>query len=952
MIKLSKGRKFSLANLTFFVGVLVVWLPKDAEGAPVVQLTSPDRATVVVPEGTGLLIEVEISDDSLPDSPENSSVSWSVLEAPDGGTVTFSPPHGPATVASFNLPGFYRILISATNDGVNTGTEELAVYTGILPNKNPGPLDAIVHFAMDEGKGIRTSERRGGNSNGRLVNGADWTGPNGGISGTGILLDGIDDEINFEIEIENDTHLSKERTISLWFKADDPLRETKQVLYQENGIKFRGFNVYLEAGKLYVGGWTDETGLTGGNVLQEIFLSTELVDTNWHHVGLILKDDPRRLHIGFKAFLDGEEFPNGGGNTFREDFNYWYFQISFSMGSNGGAARYHDGVVMEPGDHFAGIVDEFQLWNRGLDPDEVRELSTIENFLEFPVGPELTLSSVDHSAGSVVIPPGMGIVLDGDTPGNGSLETEWETVIAPQGGEVRFDNPAHPSTLATFSNPGYYKLRLSADYNRQKSALDVDAHAGLEAGSNFPSPREVVYLSMDEGSGDTAGNAADGSRPGILSNPSGWTSEGGGISGTAIQLDGIGDYIEVNTGNPIQYPVEKISLALWMKPNETGTGEKEIVFQLGDSSAGINTYLDGDLLYFGSWNEGDSSRGTFLAVPITRGRWHHVALVFDPDSSGFYEDGLRGYLNGRQVASGRAASGMDSRMDQSTLGAQLQGSHFHDGMAEEGLRYAFSGILDEFHFYQDHSLTIDEIGMLYAFGNVGPTVDTSPDQVVVLPSSTVLLEGISTDDGRWESPVTYSWHILDGPGTGRLQPLGENSAFADFGRLILGSYRIALGAYDGQVTTFDELMVTVRQPTPFERYMQGFPAIAVEDRTYHADPDGDNWSNLVEYALGGAPDVGETYYQLGLKHELVMEAGFLYPEFRYPRRRDAAQRGLRYEFQVSDDLSTDSWTTRGYYVLEVIPIDEIFEEVRLTIRDPVDSANSRIFGRVRVIIDE
>ena len=48
----------------------------------------------------------------------------------------------------------------------------------------------------------------------------------------------------------------------------------------------------------------------------------------------------------------------------------------------------------------------------------------------------------------------------------------------------------------------------------------------------------------------------------------------------------------------------------------------------------------------------------------------------------------------------------------------------------------------------------------------------------------------------------------------------------------------------------------------------------------------------------------------------------------------------------------DSWTNRGFYVLEVIPIDEIFEEVRLTIADPIDSANSRIFGRVRVVIDE
>ncbi len=286
-------------------------------------------------------------------------------------------------------------------------------------------------------------------------------------------------------------------------------------------------------------------------------------------------------------------------------------------------------------------------------------------------------------------------------------------------------------------------------------------------------------------------------------------------------------------------------------------------------------------------------------------------------------------------------------MDQRTLGKGSQRARFHDGPASSDVNYAFRGILDEFHAYNDHALTIDEIGMLYAFGNIGPTVDAGPDQFE-LPPRKFTLEGSSTDDGRWSSPVTYSWHILNGPGEDSFRLLESNGASAQIDFSEGGSYRFALGAFDSQVTTFDELMVTVRHPNPFERFMHGFPAIAVEDRSHDGDPDGDRRSNLAEYALGGAPDVSETYYQLGLRHELVREAGDWYAEFRYPQRRDAAQRGLRYAFEVSDDLSAGSWMDRGYTVMNITPMDEVFEEVRLRMDEPLDSANSRLFGRVRV----
>ena len=408
-----------------------IGIPEDPERAPLVHLTSPNSRLAFVPEGSGLFLEAEISKNNFPDFPENSAVSWSVLETPEGGEVTFSPPHGPVTVATFTLPGFYKILISGTHDGVNSGSTEVSVNAGLTPGDTPSFADAEVYLAMDEGEGIAATDSRGGDNNGRLVNGASWTEPGGAISGTGIVLDGIDDEIS--IENVDELNLDREQTVTFWFKAEDPLRKSKQVLY-EDGDSWGGLNIYLEAGRLYAGAWVYGTN----NSWKETYHSTELVDTNWHHVGLVLHaklTGNAFVPDGFKGFLDGFEFGSGNARIGlgRRD--------NITLGSSGDTTRYHDGVATSPGDHFAGIVDEFHLWNRVLNPGEVGQLFNKGGY----IGPELTLSSVDHSAGSMVIPPGMGIVLEGSAKGNSSLETKWETVMAPEGGEVKFDNPVHPS---------------------------------------------------------------------------------------------------------------------------------------------------------------------------------------------------------------------------------------------------------------------------------------------------------------------------------------------------------------------------------------------------------------------------------------------------------------------------------------------------------------------------
>ena len=143
--------------------------------------------------------------------------------------------------------------------------------------------------------------------------------------------------------------------------------------------------------------------------------------------------------------------------------------------------------------------------------------------------------------------------------------------------------------------------------------------------------------------------------------------------------------------------------------------------------------------------------------------------------------------------------------------------------------------------------------------------------------------------------------------------------------------------------------------TPFDFFMLDYPGIDVEDRGYDADPDGDRRPNLVEYAMGGAPDVSETDFEMGLKQELVAHKsgeGWYRVDFRYPRRRDAEQRGLRYQIQSSRDLSPDSWFDQDFFKLVISPIDENFEEVRLVVDSSIAPHTPKWFWRVKIYLNE
>jgi hypothetical protein len=96
--------------------------------------------------------------------------------------------------------------------------------------------------------------------------------------------------------------------------------------------------------------------------------------------------------------------------------------------------------------------------------------------------------------------------------------------------------------------------------------------------------------------------------------------------------------------------------------------------------------------------------------------------------------------------------------------------------------------------------------------NEAPIVDAGSDQQIVLPNSTVDLDGTVTDDDLPDPPatVTTTWAVQSGPGAvafGNANAVDTTATFTSS-----GVYVLKLSAYDGEYDANDTMTVTVLPP--------------------------------------------------------------------------------------------------------------------------------------------
>lgn len=180
------------------------------------------------------------------------------------------------------------------------GNQSLVGDSLVTANVNSDVNGLVMHLAFDETSGDKAADSvpKGKNDQGKLKDNATYSYVNEQLGGA-VVFDGLKShvEVKDKDEVNKDTH--SQHTVSIWFTADNKnIGDRKQVIYAEGGEK-EGLNIYIDNGRLYVGGWNeskDDKQIKEGN-WKGTYVSTDRVTSNtWHNVTLVLDTEADNLN--------------------------------------------------------------------------------------------------------------------------------------------------------------------------------------------------------------------------------------------------------------------------------------------------------------------------------------------------------------------------------------------------------------------------------------------------------------------------------------------------------------------------------------------------------------------------------------------------------------------------------------------------------------------------------
>lgn len=251
----------------------------------------------------------------------------------------------------------------------------------------------------------------------------------------------------------------------------------------------------------------------------------------------------------------------------------------------------------------------------------------------------------------LAVPDGWSATSTGRPPGvipPGQSRTWTYTLAAPPGAAP--GSAAALSATVSYRGPGG-----RPETTHQRQGLQVAFPAGQQ--------NPVGAWTLDEGSGTVAHDSA-GTHDATLTGSPAWTP---GTSGTAVQLDGSGQYAE--TGGPVLDTSGNYTVSAWVRLDHTGSWATA-VSQDGDPSSGF--YLQ----YSAADNRlafSTSSGRALSDVAPQPGRWYHLAGVHNADAGSYvlYVDGVAQAKTWNQPA-GDAAPGPLA------IGRAVSGGHHSD----------------------------------------------------------------------------------------------------------------------------------------------------------------------------------------------------------------------------------------------------------------------------------
>ena len=246
-------------------------------------------------------------------------------------------------------------------------------------------------------------------------------------------------------------------------------------------------------------------------------------------------------------------------------------------------------------------------------------------------------------------------------------------------------------------------------------------------------PGLIGWWRFDEGSGTVARDSSGRGNDGAIKGDPQWVA---GKTGSALELDGNGDYVEVG-GVGISGTAPR-TVAGWAKASTTSIPSWTTIFGFAPGGSTDGTYFDIEVDDTGNYVVNIQGWQAILGPVDTQ--WHHFAATYSGAGGSWY-------LDGQLVDSLDGAVGT---IDQVRIGAGLSSSNY------------FPGVVDDVRIY-DRSLTPDEIMKLMA----GPGA-YDPDPVDdALHEDTTLTLGWRAGNGAVSHDVYFGDNFDDvNDGTG------------------------------------------------------------------------------------------------------------------------------------------------------------------------------------------
>ena len=150
----------------------------------------------------------------------------------------------------------------------------------------------------------------------------------------------------------------------------------------------------------------------------------------------------------------------------------------------------------------------------------------------------------------------------------------------------------------------------------------------------------------------------------------------------------IGSSSDINSGIHAQRTVEA-----WFRTNNKNSSTRQVIYEEGGGTRGLNIYIRSGRLYVGGWNRRSSESnwtGTWeYTTSFQSNQWHHVALTLNGGNN-VTNNALKLYLDGSNVISepGSKIWGHNP----ANIGRTLNGSRYDNGT---GNGYTFNGKIDE-----------------------------------------------------------------------------------------------------------------------------------------------------------------------------------------------------------------------------------------------------------------